>query len=87
MLLGMLHAKETTITTGHLGLWLVCTITLPFKAQSIPRVTIHTPPALPHEHLSPICHCEAPYANHSKPLVIIIAKKTKLNRLTSMTEL
>ena len=30
ILLGMLHAKETRIRSGHLGLWLVCTFTLPF---------------------------------------------------------
>ena len=27
ILLGMLHAKETRISSGHLGLWLVCAFT------------------------------------------------------------
>ena len=27
MLLGMLHAKETRISCGHLGLWLMCAFT------------------------------------------------------------
>lgn len=28
ILLGMLHAKETWISSGHLGPWLVCAFTL-----------------------------------------------------------
>ena len=31
ILLGMLHAKETGISYGHLGLWLICAFTLTVK--------------------------------------------------------
>ena len=30
ILLGMLHATETVISSGRLGLWLKCAFTLPF---------------------------------------------------------
>lgn len=33
--LSILQAKETGISSGHFGLWLVCTFTLPFTFQQV----------------------------------------------------
>ena len=37
----MLHTKETEISSGRLGLWLVCTFTLPLYNITIMNVSMH----------------------------------------------
>ena len=56
MLLGMLLVRETGISSGRLGLWLVCTFTLPLKVvhfdlvHSYPfpffKIVLHSTPLL-----------------------------------------
>lgn len=35
ILLGMLHAKETGVSSGRLGPWLVCASTLPLRERNL----------------------------------------------------
>ena len=45
ILLGMLHANKTGISSGHLSLWLLCTFTSQYLAP--PTLTAHTNKMLP----------------------------------------
>ena len=40
ILLGMLHAKETGITSGRLGLWLVCVFTFSYRVRGVSLIKL-----------------------------------------------